>query len=291
LKGALDREVTIDKVSYHFPLSFRAQDIRIAHLIEGKRFFEAQSFSARLSINTIFQQKLIFESVTLVKPLVIIEKTVTEKESSDQSLRRYGVVIPPQREDPAGAEYVSDADGSQKQIGVLIKNFTLSQGRFQYANSSINKDFSFALENVYLKAQHLEFPVRMGQTNFTISGRLIKKGNPLSGSSVEGHGWVDIVKRDMEVKVEIIEADGSVGMTAVAVSQNNNMEVKGEIKFHNILMGTNKGDSSDTSAVNNLISSALSSAGVEIGAKFAFKTKMDDFRPEQVSFSGSVVTR
>lgn len=291
LQAALSRKVIVEKVSYQFPLNLKIKNIRIAHLIEGKRFFEAQSISARLSVSAIFRQELIFDSVTLVKPVVIIDKIATGQEPTDQPLRRYGVVIPPKQENSFGTNNDPNINGSQEQHGVSIKDFILSQGRFQYSNSSIDKDFSFAMEDVSLKAQQLAFPFRAGQTNFNISGRLIKEGNPLSGSSVEGHGWVDIVKRDMHIKVEIIEADGSVGMTAEAVSQNNDMEVNGEIKFQNILMGMNKGKSSGASAVNNLISSALSSAGVEIGAKFTFKTKMDDFHPEQVSFSGNVVTR
>ena len=291
LKNTLDREVSVEKVSYQFPLSLRLNNIRIAHLIEGKKFFEAQSIAARLSIDAILRQELVFDYVTIIKPVVIIEKITTRQESSDRPIRRHGVVIPPNQEGSAGVDKISDADESEKQFGISIKNIILSQGRFQYANSSIDKDFSFSMEDIYLKAQHLAFPFKMGQTKFDVSGRLIKKGNPLSGSSVEGHGWVDIVKRDMEVKIEIIEADGSVGMTAEAISKDNDMEVKGEIKFQNILMGIGKGDSSDISVVNNLISSTLSTAGIEIGAKFSFKTKMDDFRPEQVSFSGNVVTR
>lgn len=293
LRSSLNRAVVIEKMSYRFPLNLRAQNVRIAHSIEGKQFFRAQDIIAQLSIGAIFQRRLIFNSVKLIKPVIIIEKTETSQ-GSPPPIRRYGVVIPPEQSDPSDVNSISDISRDQnknKQTEVLIKHLVLSQGRFEYANSSIDKDFSFAMEDVYLKAENLVFPAQSGQTNFNIVGRLIKEGNPLSGSSVEAHGWVDIVQRNMEARVEVVEADGSVGMTAEAVSKNNDMEVKGEIKFQNILMGVGKGDSSDASAVNNLISSALSSAGVEIGAQFSFKTKMDDFQPEQISFSGKVVTK
>jgi len=232
--------------------------------------------------------------VVFVKPLVVIEKVQKTEDLSDERIRRYGVIIPPDNSDLLTTD--SDPDGKKnvsnnQQTEVSIKQLILKQGRFQYTNSFINKDFSFALEDVYLKAEHLSFPLRAGRTDFNISGRLIKRGNPLSGSSVEGSGWVDVVQRNMEAKIEIIEADGSVGMTAEAVSKNNNMDVKGEVKFQNIFMKNSKQDSLDSSSVNNLIFNALSSAGVKIGAKFSFKTKMDDFRPEQVSFSGNVVTQ
>jgi len=294
LQNALNRDVAIEKVSYYFPLNLRAQNIRIAHLIEGKKFFEAEEINAKISISGVFQGRLAFDSVVFIKPVVMIEKIATLQDTREKPIRRYGVTAPPKQSDSTVVNGASDVDGNQnknKQTRVSIEHLVFSQGRFQYTNSSINKNFSFAMEDVYLYARHLVFPFEVGRTKFKISGRLIKEGNPLSGSSVEGHGWVDIVKRDMEARIEVVEADGSVGMTAEAVSKNNDMEVKGEIKFQNILMGASKEDPSDTTTVNNLISSVLSSAGVEIGANFSFKTKMDNFRPEQVSFSGSVVTK
>jgi len=294
LQDALSRDVVIENISYRFPLNLRAQGIRIAHLIEGKKFLEVQDISAQLSLDTIFQRKLIFNSVICNKPVVVIEKIEMSQDTPLPLIRRYGIVIPPEQSESSGVNYASEISQDQnenKQKGVSIKHLVFKQGRFQYANSSINKDFSFAMEDVYLKAENLVFPARSGQTKFNIVGRLIKEGNPLSGSSVEAHGWVDIVQRDMEAKVEVVEADGSVGMTAEATSKNNDMEVKGEIKFQNFLMGSDRGDPSDTSAVNNLISGALSSAGVKIGLQFSFKTKMDDFDPKRVSFSGSVVTK
>jgi len=294
LQGALNRDVVIEKVSYRFPLNLQAQNIRIAHLIEGKKFLEVQDIIAQLSFNTIFQRRLIFNSVKMIKPVVMIEKTETSRDFPLPPVRRYGVVIPPEQSESSSVHSASDVSQEQnenKQAEVSIKHLIFKQGQFQYTNSSIHKDFSFTMEDVYLKAENLVFPSRSGQTSFHIVGRLIKEGSPLSGSSVEAHGWVDIAQRDMEAKIEVVEADGSVGMTAVAASKNNDMEVKGEIKFQNILMGADKEEPSDASAVNNLISNALSSAGVEIGAQFSFKTKMDDFRPEQVSFSGKVVTK
>ena len=108
---------------------------------------------------------------------------------------------------------------------------------------------------------------------------------------VEASGWVDILKRDREAKIEVVEANGTVGLTADVVSKNNDMDVAGEIKMQNLLQGVDKEASSDESTVNDLVLNALSSAGVEIGANFAFKTEMDNFRVGQISFSGNVVTK
>jgi len=72
LKDALNRDVVIENISYRFPLNLRAQGIRIAHLIEGKKFLEVQDIFAQLSVDAIFQQKLIFNTVIFNKPVVMI---------------------------------------------------------------------------------------------------------------------------------------------------------------------------------------------------------------------------
>lgn len=297
LKRALERDVAFGSISYAFPRGLKAEDVRIAHSLDGGKFFEAQDIVAQFSYRALAQGRLIFESVTLVKPLVVIEKNVESETSAETAQRRYGVVIPPQAPAEESADSQSPREGisnppvPSKSTDVTIERLRLKQGRFQYTNSTIDKDFSFALEDVYLQADQLSFPLSAERTDFTVIGRLVKKGNPLSGSSVQAGGWVNVVGRDMEAKVEIIESDGSVGMSAVGVSRNNDMNVNGEIQFDNLVTGAGPSENAQESPANALIMNALTSAGVKIGAKFAFKTKMDDFRPEQVSFSGNVVTK
>ena len=152
LTNALKRSVVLEKVSYHFPLSLRARNIHIAQSLDGGTFFEAQDIIAQLSFDAIYQRRLIFDSVVFVKPLVVIEKVKKSKYISGERSRRYGVVIPLDNSElattdsaPASKENLSNS----KQTEVLIRQLILKQGRFQYANSSFGKDFSFAVEDVY----------------------------------------------------------------------------------------------------------------------------------------------
>lgn len=294
LTNALEKNVVLGKASYSFPFGFRAQNIRIAQSSEVGGFFEAEDIVAQLSPETIYQGQLIFDSVVFIKPLIVIKNTKEPEDTTEERIRRHGVVIPPDQTALPTAGDVGDVKESQDANGpveVRIKQFVLKQGRLEYTSGPADKDFSFGLEDVWLKAGNLVFPLKPGRTDFSISGRLVKEGNPLSGSSIEGRGWVDAANRDMEAKIEVVEKDGSVGMIVEAVAIDNNMDVSGEIRVRDLLFGADKQASSKDSAINDLILGALSSAGVEIGAKFAFKTKMDNFHLEQVSFSGSVMTK
>jgi len=295
LNAALKRDVVLGEASYHFPLGFRAQDVRIAQSTGGGDFLEAQSVIIQLAPEAIYQRRLVFDSVIFTKPSIVIKDVKKPEEESQEQARRYGMVVPPVQpeisSDQGSSPVVRSSRDKNGQTEVTIKRFVIKQGRLQYVNGLTEKGFSFNLEDVQLKAKQLAFPSAPGRSEFSVSARLVKEGTPLSGSNVEGHGWVDVMKRAMEARVEVVEENGIVGLTAKAVAKDNDMNVTGEIRMHNLLRGVSKQASSDASTVNDLVLNALSSAGVEIGAQFSFKTKMDDFQVGQVSFSGNVVTK
>ena len=294
LNDALRRDVAIEKISYRFPLGVKVHNISVAQPLESSNSFKVKNIIAQLSWDTLLEKKWIFDSIVIVEPSVAIETVGDSVKEEDDPDRRYGVLIPPQQPDSppgtvkmAGAVEARDSKG----MDVFVREIVFQRGRFQYANRSINKNFFFALEDVFLKVHKLVFPLRAQRTDFHVLGRLVKEGNPLSGSSVKGGGWIDIISRDMEVEMEVVEEDGSVGMTAQAISQSNDMDVTGEVKFQNLLTNQVRNQLSQGTPMNDLITNTLASSDVKIGAQFSFKTKMDNFRPEQVSFSGKVVTK
>ncbi len=173
---------------------------------------------------------------------------------------------------------------------VEIQQLIVKNGRFHYAQELNGGDFFFQLEEIYLEAENLALPLEPMRTPFHFWGRFVKEGNPLSGSKVEGSGWADFFAKDMEGKLQIVGVDGRASLTADVAAQNNDMTVKGDLKVSGLSLGAGKDSVAGTSTVGNLISGVLSSMGVEIGAKFSFKTKMDDFQINDISFSGNVAT-
>lgn len=173
-----------------------------------------------------------------------------------------------------------------------VRELIVREGRYRYLNDSSGGNFSFEAENIYIKAEHLILPLAGlltgARTDFLISGRLKRKDGPFSDGNVDGSGWIDFVKKDMEGKIKVREAEGFGGLTADLFSRDNHMKVDGELKLGNFFAEVNKAATPAAAGVNDLVLGALSSFGVEIGAKFSFETKMDDFQVSNISFSGSV---
>jgi len=296
LSRSMNRNVVLGSAFYRFPFGFWAKNIHISKSLEGGTFLDAEGVVLQLSSEAIYQRKLIFDAVIVMKPTIIIEAAKPSDDGLIDEARRYGVVVPPiMREETSGAidsSSVKDAiTESNRPAEVTIKQLVVRHGELQYINGLTEQGFSFNLEDVQLKAGPLIFPVRPGRSKFNLSARLVKEKNPLSGSQVKGSGWVDAARKDVDAEIEVIEVDGTVGLMADMVAQNNDVKVSGEIKMKNFLKDAAKKISSENSTINDFVLNALSSAGVEIGLKFSFKTKMDRFRIEKVNFSGNVVTK
>ncbi len=166
-----------------------------------------------------------------------------------------------------------------------ITRLVVTGGTYSYVGHGENP-LRFRVENIRLEAGDLLIPMASVHTNFKFQGRLAQEKNPLSGSRVESSGWVDWVKKDMEGTLQVVDPSGHAGLTAQAVAKNNDMTVTGDLKMSGL---PSVASSKDAMAVNELISGVLSAAGVEIGAKFSFKTKMDDLQISNVAFSGKVI--
>lgn len=166
-----------------------------------------------------------------------------------------------------------------------VSRLIIKGGTYSYAGRG-ESPLRFRVEDIRLRADDLLVPLAPGRTNFKFSGRLVQQKNPLNGSRVEGSGWLDWVKRDMDGTLQVVDSSGHAGLNARAVSQNNDMTVTGSMKLTGLPSSASQ--SAEGMAVNELITGVLSAAGVEIGAQFFFKTKMDDLQISNIAFSGKV---
>jgi hypothetical protein len=166
-----------------------------------------------------------------------------------------------------------------------VTRVIVNGGAYSYTGRGENP-LRFRVEDIRLEAGDILIPLASVHTNFKFWGRLAQEKNPLSGSRVESFGWVDWVKKDMKGTLQVVDPSGHAGLTAQAVSENNDMTVTGDLKVASL---PSVAQSTDATAVNELISGVLSAAGVEIGAKFSFKTKMDDLQISNIAFSGKVI--
>lgn len=286
LRDSLKRNVRLEAVHYRFPLGISVKGIEVEGLLKAK------AVAAQVRLDSLFTRKLNFSSVRVAQPFIDIHQKKTLSLEASQAVGAgqapSGAVPYPVEKGPLPSA-VSASKTASAPVSVYIGELSVDNGTLSYLEESAQQEFSFVVEGIKALVRHVSFPVEPVKSDFNVSGRLVKEGNPLSGSRLEASGWINIVKRDMEGHLDIIEEDGRAGLTADAVSQNNQMRVNGHWKVSNLIMGDKKKESvSDSPAVNDLVFGALAALNVEINSQFSFDTKMDDFQMKNIAFAGSV---
>lgn len=269
LRNGLKRDVTISDIYFRPPLGLSAYKVEIQDLLK------ADAIIADLNWHSVFEKKIIVSSLVFVRPIINIQKTESSPPASGQST--------PVTNTP------DTKTSNSTPPEVWIQKFFMEEGQVRYSNQA--KDaapFEFKLENVRFKAEDFYWPLISAHTKFMLTAQMAKSDSPLSQSKIEANGWLDWVKKDMEGTFKILEANQYAGLVANVKSVDNHVRVEGDFDMNNF--PPVKNNSTEGGVINQIVYGALSNAGVKIGAKFAFDTKMDDFRVSNITFSGNVVT-
>ncbi len=276
LNNAFKRPVSVARIQYQFPLGLKAEKLHVEGLAD------AASLEVQIAVQSIFEKKIHFSNVKINRPVIIVERMTHEQVSSNPSPGAGGeegaVVQPP--------VVKAKTASTSKSVITQIDRLVIKQGQLTYHDG----DMAFQLEDVDLKAHQLILPMESVKTDFHLKARIIKDNMPFSGGEVDGQGWFNLVKKDMEAKLKISHPHGPIQVAADFLSQNNNMTVKG-----NLSLGQYKKSpktvpqASQDTPVQQAFSYALSSMGFGINAQFSFETKMDNFQVTNISFSGDVV--
>lgn len=284
LKQALKQtfpSVTIQDISYHFPFSFQIQNLRV------KDVFQSERVDVQFDLGSILSREINIASLHLYKPVlnIIKEKYLVKGDrgrgnKGDAFFKKGSFAAP---------EALQNNQQEESFFSLAVDHLTASQAEIHYQEHLEDDKFSFGLTNVQLNVRNLSFPLKPESTEFQVVGQLSKPGNPLNGSQVKADGWVNIVKRDMKVSFEVVEETGFVALKAEAVSENNDMFVQGDATFKNFFseLQDQNGEKEDA-LILDVVSGILSSLGVEIGTKFSFRTKMDDFQIRNISLAGNI---
>lgn len=272
IEGALTRSLkknfSMATIHYQFPFGFEAGGV------ECENIFSAKRVEAQLNLFSLFQGRLGILYALIENPVVTIEqkeKAITGEKGTENPF--------PVSRGPA-------PDPSQK-FEVVLGKVMLHNGRIIYRKELLDKTYHFIIEEARLHIEQLVLPLRAVKTKFNLTGRLTSDMLPFGGNRVEGSGWANISRKDMQAKLLIIEPNGNETLRADLVSRDNDLTVKGDVKIKQ-LASWGKKEGADSSSINDLVFDSLSNLGVEIGAQFSFKTKMDDFKLDAISFSGNV---
>ena len=286
LRIALNRDVSVGSISIKFPLGVSIRDLKVlgSSFSKGKNSFEVNKINVRLEFWEIFDKKIKIKELVLIDPYIFIEKKAKSTIKAKASDNKKDVQGEAKNEE---ADIRIEEKKEIKPLQIYAERMYIRNGVVEYIDSVSDKKIDFILNEFYLKLGNLYVPFKPSQISFDFRAIVAKANGPLLGSRAKGKGWIDIVKKDMEAQLELLEADGHAGLTANFVSKNNDMVVQGDINVDNFLLGLNETNLGENNIADKVFG-ALLSMGVEVGAHYSFRTKMDDIRINSVALTGRV---
>jgi len=186
-----------------------------------------------------------------------------------------------------GKNNAQNADNSIRDV--YVKKMIVNGGEIFYNDHSKEKDFEIALKEVSLDVDNLSYPLKDIKTDVFLGALFESEDLPVASGKVISAGWINAHKRDMDEEIKIVDEQGNPFMTAKLNAKNDHLKVKGQINLKRGLLGSIKND--DASSIPHLISNFLEASNVNVMADFGFETRLTEFKIENVSFSGSVLTK
>ncbi len=286
LSQVFDRPVIVEDIHFLFPFGVRIKDLTVEDTLKVK------DVKIQMGLPDFWHQRLNFFYVNLIEPQAVVERTADSKivwgkigevKSDDQSN---------QPQTPSGistdATKQSVSVNKNLQMAVVIKFFSVEKGQIQFRDLAHDHNFSIDFQDVGLKARDVSFPETADTTHFDLTAVMFKTDLPFTGSRVESQGWFNLGKKDMDADLKVFEPDVKNSLSARLQAKHNDMMVDGKVYFKNVRLNWKADESISNKSIADLLVSSLRATGFEMAANFHFKTKMDDFQVDAVSFSGNL---
>jgi len=280
---ALNRQVNVQDVRFIFPVGLRVDGLKIKGLLHAKEV------RVRLGFPVILGKEHIISSVVFIQPLIVLQR---EEESK---ILVIDPVFKGEKKDRAEQGGVEEKDQSltdeiEKELGAgfFIDHLEIQDGTIDFSDYSKEKEIKLTIKDINLKAETFAFPLEPVNTRFHFSASILNNYQSFSGSQVEGEGWINFLKRDMEGGLEIIEPNGKISLKADLKSVDNELTVVGKLNINSLASSRKKSEEGEDFSLDDFILGALQSASIEINVDFVIKTKLDDINLNSIAFTGKV---
>jgi len=238
----------------------------------------------------VLDQQLLISKLALIDPLIYVARDkeaqfTLEKPKPDVSASIPSIPAP----SPAPAESPASVSHKKSFIqGLYVHHLKIDNGKIQYIDQSLSKDYHIRLEDLVLKASEVSYPLKSVKSTFRFM--VVIKGEEIafSGSKIMGDGWVNFGQKDMNGKLEAelgSQPSGEKWLQVNLVSKNNDMTVEGKVDINQII---NTNHDEQNVSLQDFVFGALQSSGLKVGLGFMFKTKMDAFKVDSASYFGDV---
>ena len=180
-------------------------------------------------------------------------------------------------------------------------------GLVNFLDHTLENPMRITMKDINLRASNVNFSAKdRGRTKFQFSAHMVEPEVQSSAGNIAVEGWANFIKKDMKGGIKITDLDAGLfspyydnsaekkfrkfiaDLSADLESHSNDMTVKGKLEIKDLSFQSKTGEEKKSASIESLIFQGLQSVAKQIAVEFRFKTKMDTFKMESISFSGNI---
>jgi len=279
LSQTFQQDVSLGRIYYLPPFN-----IIVAHVNVGD-FFSAEKISINVSPVSLIKGRLDIALITFTKPTLTIDSfqsaanKTSSKTSSSKEPPSNNKIEEPHQTVSQPVTVTKSEEHNVFKVGKLL----ISEGIFVYTDLDNNGKYAFRMDHCRMEGGPIVMP-QPELMHFTFSSAMTESRLPVSIDVIQGQGWIDVRKKNMQAEIKFSNPAGQEGLVLNAISKNNDMTVILDGNLAGALGGPKQSKGA------SYVLGALNSFGVKIQGQISFNTKMDNFRiPDNMAISGRVV--
>lgn len=301
MSDAMQKPVTVGSLNVILPLGLEIRDLNVP----GYGYVRKARIGSGLFY--LFGNYFSFSSLVLTEPHMVVQRTGDKRFVFGEGEPKEGNNPQQVLQGTEGGSPKAEEKPSAKAPGFSFGKVIVKEGKINFLdNSSPENAGRILIDQVNIKAQNVSFPPRDRVTKFLVSGMVTGAEDGGPTGKIESRGWMNLVKKDMNGEVRMENLDGkifseyfggpslgknvksmAVNLSAGLESKNNDMAVKGKVSVDNVVLNKEQ-DKDAKPSFEDMLLGGLQSIAQGISIDFSFKTKMDRFKIDSFSFSGSI---
>jgi len=272
LENALGQKISIDDVRYIVPVGLIIKNVKLGEDLSAKEV------KAQFSLLSIIQQQLIITQLTLIEPKINLTR-------GQPFLINNKNIEEDQKQNPSSqtSDYKED-----KETQLTINQLVINNGRLSYKRPTPFRDLLLTFDEMNLKADFLKWPLQSNETTFEVSAIMREDTGIMKESDLRTSGTINFVDKNLDADLYLSRHDDQITLEAKLVSINNDLDVKGHLQIKSAILDSAQDTKDSRSLIDQMILRKILVGGLDMGLDFTIKTKMDDFKIEDIEFSGEV---
>ncbi len=314
LSEAFERRVDIGSVRVLYPLGISIKNLivdgygsvkevsiglGVLHLLDNDLKFSSVIFhEPQIVLHRLKDKTIIIGDVPPEVPVTLAPEIPAAPEVPDQKTEPSQPAIPAPAE-PQKAE-------SKKTLPLSIDKLVIKNGTVSFFDHSAAEEFQVLVRDIDLDVRHLSLVAQSTKTQFDLNAKVVIPKTQTPAGEIISRGWLNLARKDMKGEFQIKDLDGRAftpfygsiiksdftnllaDLTMDLESKNNDMTVKGKLQVKDFSIDLKKENDSGSFSTEELILGSLQSMAKGMAIEFNFKTKMDSFKMDSVSFSGNI---